>query len=76
VTKSLALSLLLLSAAPLFADDPEGEAVRAVEKIGGVVIRDDKAPGSPVVEVQFKSPKVTDADLGTLSGLPDCKVKR
>ena len=38
----LAGCVLLLAAAPLLADDAEDQAVKAVEKLGGKVVRDDK----------------------------------
>ena len=47
--------MLLLAAVPLYADDAEDQAVKAVETLGGKVIRDDKDPAHPVVEVDSSS---------------------
>jgi internalin A len=80
----LALSaacLLLAAAAPLFADDAEDKAVQAVEKLGGKVVRDDKDPTKPVVEVDLflrdKPSEMTDAglkELAALKGLQKLKL--
>ncbi len=57
------------------ADEAEDKAVALVEKFGGKVTRDDKAPGKPVVGVSlFTGPgkvnlKVTDAGLKELAAL-------
>src|SRR5207302_796007 len=47
----------------------EASAVKAVEKLGGKVTRDDKLPGRPVIGVNLGHPKVTDADLKELKNL-------
>ncbi len=65
----LAAGVLLLAAVPLFAEDAEDQAVKAVEKVGGMVVRDDKDPAKPVVEVNLHATKVTDAGLRELAGL-------
>ncbi len=59
------------------ADEAEDKAVAFVEKLGGTVTRDEKAPGKPVVGVSFQPTiiivktegKVTDSDLKELVGL-------
>ena len=66
--------MLLLAAVPLYADDAEDQAVKAVEKLGGKVVRDDKDPARPVVEVDLEqSWRVTDADLKELAVLKDLR---
>src|SRR5262249_50838543 len=63
VGASLLLGLLLLTGA---GQADEAAAVKAIEKLGGRVVRDDKLPGKPVVAVLLDSTKVTDAELKTL----------
>jgi len=70
--------VLLLVPGVLRADDAEDRAVRAVEKLGGSVFRDDKAPGKPVVAVSLMhmrgEPKMAgDADLKDLAALTHLK---
>src|SRR5436189_124633 len=45
----------------------EASAVKAVEKLGGKVTRDDKLPGKPVIGVNLGGTKVTDVDLKELA---------
>src|SRR5262245_42652556 len=47
----------------------EATAVKAVEKVGGMVTRDDKQPGKPVVYVKLYDTKVTDERLKVLKEL-------
>jgi len=47
----------------------EAAAVKAIEKLGGRVTRDDNRPGKPVVFVDLRGPQVTDAGLKELKGL-------
>ena len=47
----------------------EASAVKAVEKLGGKVTRDDKLPGKPVIAVNLYGTKVTDAGLKELKDL-------
>jgi internalin A len=49
------------------ADDAEDKAVAAVEKLGGMVVRDAAKPGKPVTEVSLPGARVTDADLKQLA---------
>src|SRR5262249_27776772 len=46
-TSLLALAACLLAAAPLYADDAEDAAERAVQKLGGRVVRFDQYPQPP-----------------------------
>ena len=64
----------LLSAAPLYADDAEDAAVKAVEKLGGSVARDDTDPNRPVVAVSFVAVPVTDRELKCLAPLKRLKT--
>ena len=64
---------LLLTAAPLFADEAEDKAVEAVKKLGGSVTRDDKAEGKPVVVVDLSGTQVTDAGMQELAPLKGLK---
>jgi hypothetical protein len=41
----------------------EADAVKAVTKLGGDVLRDDKALGKPVVGVYLQNTQATDTDL-------------
>src|SRR5579872_2924211 len=59
----VALVALLLGASSTFADEAEDRAVAAVKKLGGTVIRDDKAPGRPVIGINLAFTKAKDADL-------------
>ena len=61
------LGLLVLAVAGR-AD--EAAAVKAIQKLGGKVTRDDKLPGKPVVAVDLRSTLTTDADLNVLK---ECK---
>jgi hypothetical protein len=47
----------------------EDQAVTAIEKLGGKVVRDDKDPAKPVVTVDLSNTPVTDAGLKELAGL-------
>ena len=68
VAFALALSGLCLCASSR-ADDAEDKAVAFVEKLGGEVTRDKKAPGKPVIAVTLSGTEVTDAGLKELAAL-------
>jgi hypothetical protein len=59
----------MLTSAALFADQAENQSIKAVEKLGGVISRDDKARGKPIVGVDLGATEVTDAALKELAGL-------
>src|SRR5437660_1373306 len=65
----LVACVLPLAAAPLCADDAEDRAVKAVEELGGKVIRDDKDPAKPVITVDLYGTRVTDLGLKELAPL-------
>jgi hypothetical protein len=44
----------------------EEAAIKAIEKLGGKVKRDDKAPGKPVISVSLSGTQVADAGLKEL----------
>jgi hypothetical protein len=46
----------------------EEKAVKAIEALGGMVIRDERLPGRPIVEVDLGGTGVKDADLQHLKG--------
>ncbi len=58
---------VLVTGSACRADDAEDKAVKFVENLKGGVIRDDKLPGKPVVEVNLVSTKITDTDLKELA---------
>jgi Leucine-rich repeat (LRR) protein len=47
----------------------EAQAIKAIEKFGGKVVRDDNAPDRPVVEVDLSYTEFTDAGLKRLAPL-------
>ena len=61
--------LVLISSAPLCADDAKDEAVAFVEKLGGRVTRDEKLPGKTVIGVHLSFKAVTDVGLKELAPL-------
>ena len=71
----LTIGVLLLAAAlPVQRRrDAEDQAVKAIEKFGGEVMRDDKDPAKPVIEVNLNATEVTDAGLKELAGLKGLK---
>src|SRR5262245_25490030 len=60
---TLAVLLLAPAAGIVWAAETEKQAIAAIEKLGGTISRDEEAPGQPVVEVNFRSSRVTDAGL-------------
>src|SRR5262249_25521990 len=58
---------LLVLATPGRTD--EAAAVKAIEKLGGEVVRDTKTPGKPVVRVDLGASEITDAGLKVLKDL-------
>ena len=61
--------VILCSSYLVRADDTEDRAVEFVEKLGGRVIRNEKAPGKPVISLDLYNTQVTDAGLKELAGL-------
>src|SRR5262249_42074159 len=47
----------------------EAATLKMIEKLGGSVMRDDKLPGKPVVWVDLRGTKITDAGLKELKEL-------
>src|SRR6476620_7732682 len=66
-------AVMLLACLSGAARADEASAVKAVEKVGGKVTRDDKLPGKPVIEVNLAFAHVTDASLKELKDLKDLK---
>src|SRR5438094_747126 len=59
-------AVMLLACLSGAARADEASAVKAVEKLGGTVTRDDKLPGKPVIAVNLAGTQVTDAGLKEL----------
>jgi len=47
----------------------EAEAIRFVEQLGGVILRNDQKPGKPVMEVGLTGADLTDDGVAELAGL-------
>ena len=62
-------AVMLLACLSGAARADEASAVKAVEKLGGKVTRDDKLPGKPVTGVSLFTTAVTDAGLKELKDL-------
>jgi Leucine Rich repeat len=76
MTKRLPLlaACLLLAAVPLYANDADAAAAKAVEKRGGTVTRDDVDPTHPIVAVNLTAVPVTDAGLKDFAALNALKT--
>src|ERR1700687_868381 len=70
VVGGVVLGLLLLTVAGR-ADD--AAVVKAVEKLGGKVTVDVKRPGKPIVGVDLKGARITDAELKELKDLKELR---
>jgi hypothetical protein len=68
-----AVGLLLLAAAPQHGDEAEGQAVMAVENLGGTVVGDESDPAKPVIEVNLSDTPVTNTGLKQLAALKRLK---
>ena len=62
-------AVMLLACLSGAARADEASAVKAVEKLGGKVTRDDKLPGKPVIGVRLHEIGVADAALKELADL-------
>ena len=71
VGAGLLLGLLVLAVAGR-AD--EATAVKMIEKLGGTVTRDNRIAGKPVVDVDLRGTKVTDAGLKELKEFKDLQT--
>lgn len=49
----------------------EDQAIKAIERLGGHVLTDEKAPDRPVISVDFSDTKVTEEDLKKLIIFPE-----
>lgn len=68
---TLTAGLLLLTAPSIWAQDldPEREqTIARIAKLGGKFELDEQRPGKPVIKVDLRRTKVTDADLEILKG--------
>ena len=69
---TLAAALLLVPGPSASAQGDNAEQERAIariEKLGGKFELDEKRPGKPLIKVDLRQTKVTDADLEILKGL-------
>src|SRR5690242_9666185 len=69
---------LLLAAGPLVrAAEPTEQVIRAIQRLDGTVVVDEKSPSRPVVELNLNcSPGVDDALLARLRGFTRLRVLR
>jgi hypothetical protein len=66
------VAALLLAAELVVAQETEAErdlALAVVKRLGGSFRVDEEAPGKPIVMVDLRAGKTTDADLAQLKGL-------
>jgi hypothetical protein len=70
----LVLILLAMTCGAYFghADEPEDVAVKFIQKLGGTITRDEKAPNKPIVGVALSG--ITDVDLKHLAGFKQLKT--
>ena len=64
-------ALLLFTGSSAWAQSDNAEQERAIariEKLGGKFELDEKRPGKPLIKVDLRQTKVTDADLEILKG--------
>src|SRR5262249_46388482 len=79
--RSLTGVLLLLALTPWMtvtarADEAEDNAIKAIQKLGGYMARDEKVKGKPIVGVFLGGTKATDAGLKHLAGLRQLQMLR
>jgi Leucine Rich Repeat (LRR) protein len=67
-------TLPLLACGNLRADDAEDKAAKAVEKLGGYALRDNKMKGKPVWAAMLSFTKATDADLKVIKDFPHLRA--
>ena len=70
----MALVLVLLIGSGVRADEAEEKGVKAIEALGGTVIRNEEADGKPVVAVLLSHTQVTDAGLKELAPLTELQA--
>ena len=58
---------------PLRADDADEKAEKFILELEGVAVRDEEAPGKPIVQVNLAHTKLTDATLKNLAVLKDLR---
>jgi hypothetical protein len=71
--KRLLVVVGLVLALEARAQADEEAAIKAIEKLGGQVYRDEKQPGKPVTQVDLNGTKVTDAGLKHLKELKELR---
>ncbi|MBM3980439.1 MAG: hypothetical protein FJ304_09150 [Planctomycetes bacterium] len=73
---AVALAVLFGSAvlSPARAETPEERAQKLIDDAGGIALRDDAAPGKPVVAVSLCGAKVSDDLLKSLAAFPQLRT--
>ncbi len=71
---ALLLALVPWTAVCIRADEAEDKAVKAIQKLGGRIIRVRVAKDQPIVRVELSRTKVTDAGLKHLAGLKQLRT--
>lgn len=75
--KLLAIAFALFLTGRLSAGEDDAKAEKAIQAVGGKVVRSPEAPGRPIIGVDFNGTKVTDAGVAEFSkALPGCKINR
>jgi hypothetical protein len=69
----LAIAFALLLTGPLSAGEDDTKAEKAIQALGGKIVRSPDAPGRPIISVDFSKSKVTDADLKCLQSLGELR---
>ena len=74
--RSLLVAVAICNLTPSFAIAAENEdnAIRFIQDLGGKFRRDEKLPGSPIIEVDLIRTDVTDADLKELAQLKRLRI--
>ena len=70
----LAIASTLLLTGCRSASDENTNAEKAIETLGGRVVRSPNAQGTPIISLDLHSTKVTDAGLKELAGLKSLQV--
>src|SRR4051812_41034647 len=72
----LALGCLGAQALPPESPEAEPQAIAAIRRLGGAIVRDEGDATGPVIRVDLSFSKATDDDLAVLPGLPAVRELR